>query len=772
MSNRRNKNRQPQFRQQHRQQELEDRYESVEPRPSGAPPTGMVIVKQNGDMTELGSSGLSRWGGQVNEEFLSKLKGSKGYKVYTEMRYNDPVVAAMLRCISWICRSVDWAVNGENEKQVEFLDSCRDDMSLSWDDFVAESLTMLPYGWAWAETVYKWRKGPDKEPASKYDDGKIGWRKFAFRSQGTLWEWQFDDNGGVQGMIQSVSGKPNVTIPIAKSLLFRTTAEKGNPEGESILRPAYVSYYMLKNLQEIEGIGIERNMNGLPVIYLGEGTSNKGGSGSDYEKAKELVRDIRKDEQMGVVLPWPKMTADGKGGLLELLSGGSTESMDVGAVIARYEKRIALSMLAQWLMLGMDQVGSYALSKDQTDFFRQAVEAVLKMITSVLNRFAIPRLFDLNPELRKLNDDLPTIDYSLPIKPDFAAFATAVNSLVSAQVIDPKEEGLRDMVRSVMGLPEEEVLPEPEEVPVSPVGPEAMMQAAAATAQQPGQPPGASVPEAPPKPMPPEMIAQQGKLQAAAEAMKKGGPGSGRYPAGSGGEGGTFDEKVPVKWTSGTKRMDATLRAAQDPAMYHGGYAEDADSISTEGIRASDGGTAGPGVYLTDVPKDAIYERDPNRSAGVMAHDGRQPDHAYETQVRGRVLDVGVMESKNGPSIYLRPDVYAAMVLESTAGRQPDIGGWIRNPGSAGQVIAQHGYSGVAWTFADGDRRGTVVFDPSNVAVMTITQKSEPESAWQLATADIDVWAEADKIIAGATKAVEKEARPKRGRPRKNAHPD
>lgn len=538
MARRKTKSQSTAFRQQHQAQGLEARFEQeVARRPSGAPPLGVVIVKENVSTKELGSSGLSRWGGTIDEEFLNELRGSRGRKVYTEMRHNDPVVAAMLRCITWLCRSVDWDVNGENEKQVEFVHECMDDCSHSWDDFISEALTFLPYGWSLAEIVYKYRKGEDAEPPSKYDDGRIGWRKLAFRSQLTLWEWDMDDAGGIRGMVQSVSGKQPVNIPIEKALLFRTTVENGNPEGQSILRSCYRSWLFKKNLEEIEGIGLERNLNGLPVLYLGEGANTD----ANREKGIQIVRDVRKDAQMGIVLPGPKQTADGKGWLLELLSGGSLESADVGPVITRYEKRIALSMLAQWLMLGMDQVGSYALSQDQTDFFRQAVEAVLKMITSVLNRFAIPRLFKLNPSLQKTGE-LPTIEYSLPIKPDFKMFAEAVNVMVGAGILKAEDQTVKDAIRGLLGLPEEEELPQPEEEPVNP-DPAAMMQAAAATAQQPA-------PEVQ-KPMPPEMVEQQGKLKEAAEAMGKGGPGSGNYghagipgqvggsaPGGGGGSGG------------------------------------------------------------------------------------------------------------------------------------------------------------------------------------------------------------------------------------------
>jgi hypothetical protein len=431
----------------------------------------VVKAAPAGAMNELGVSGLSRWGGYVeDEEFVRELRGDRGRKTLTEMSKNDPVIAAMLRSIGWICRSVEFPVTGDNPDQVELVESCMKDMSHSWADFVSEILTMLVYGWAFFEVVYKWRKGPDGKPESLYNDGAIGWRKIALRGQNTLDSWDFDDEGGLRGMKQTRENGLPVAIPMTKALLFRTSVERGNPEGESLLRPAYRPWYMVKNIQEIEGIGIERDLAGLPIIYLGKGTTRTG-TNSDLAAAKDIVRNLRRDEQEGVVLPGPKMTRDGEGWLLELLGTVGRRSFDTGAVISRYEKRMALSVLAQWLMLGMDQVGSYALSKDQSDFFRQALEAILKIIVGTINRYAIPRLFDLNPTLRG-EGALPEIGYSLPDRPDFGKYAIAVNTLVQAQVLSPNDTTLRDSVRDVMGLRGDEQIDEtllPVEAPTLPV---------------------------------------------------------------------------------------------------------------------------------------------------------------------------------------------------------------------------------------------------------------------------------------------------------------
>jgi len=179
-----------------------------------------------------------------------------------------------------------------------------------------------------------------------------------------------------------------VTIPIEKLLLYRTRVEKGNPEGRSVLRTAYIPYYYWKNISQIEAIGIERDLAGLPMIKLPVNATTDSGSGSDASKANQLVRNVRNDEQAGIVLPsdWE----------FELVSTGGTRQFDTDTIIRRYESRMLLSGLAQFLMLGQDKVGSLALSEDQTDFFNMSVNATADIIAETFTKYAIPRLLRLN----------------------------------------------------------------------------------------------------------------------------------------------------------------------------------------------------------------------------------------------------------------------------------------------------------------------------------------------------------------------------------------
>src|SRR3954471_25081749 len=180
--------------------------------PSSKLPTGenvwddapdIDVPKSFSPIIELGVTGIKRTGGYIDEEFLPALRGRKAIRIYREMSQNDSMVGAMLFAIDKLCREVEWKVVPSDQSEEatnaqEFLESCMEDMSHSWDDFIGEVLSMLVFGWSWHEIVYKKRVGPwekDARRRSKYDDGLIGWRKMPIRSQETLMRWGFDSTG-------------------------------------------------------------------------------------------------------------------------------------------------------------------------------------------------------------------------------------------------------------------------------------------------------------------------------------------------------------------------------------------------------------------------------------------------------------------------------------------------------------------------------------------------------------------------------------------------
>lgn len=372
-------------------------------------------------LDEIGTTGLRQYGGFVVEEWLNQLSGRRAVWAYREMMDNSPIVGAVLFAIEWLARGVEWRVEeGADESQAEFVEQCMHDMSHTWQDFVSEALSMLPYGWAWHETVYKRRQGyqPDRPftPAqvmsggvggsyltgaqastqeddnlasSEYDDGRVGWRKIPIRAQETLFNWVFDGYSGIQAMHQIDWHGGNHFVPISKSLLFRSRARRNNPEGYSMLRTAYTSYYYLKNIQNIEGTGIERDLAGIPKLTPPDDVDIWAPANAELlAKAQDMVQSIRRDDHEGIVLP--------AGWEFELVSSGGSRQIDTDAVIRRYEQRIATSMLADFILLGQDAVGSYAMVDVKADLFGLALDGILDLICEPINRYAIPRLLRLN----------------------------------------------------------------------------------------------------------------------------------------------------------------------------------------------------------------------------------------------------------------------------------------------------------------------------------------------------------------------------------------
>jgi len=410
---------------------------------------------------EFGVSGLSRFGGTVHEDYLRVWRSLSEMVPLVKEMLDHPIIGAIIFATEMSIRGAEWATVPASESAVdqeaaEFLESCMHDMSHTWDDHITQAFSMIPYGFAPFEKVFKKRNGLDVEPFSKYDDGKIGWRKFAFRSQDTLApgnEWVFDPNGGVQGMNQQAppDWRP-VSIPIEKLILYRTTAAKNNPQGRSALRSSYIPYFYSKNLQEIEGISAERMGAGLPVIYLGDGTKpGKTGAGGDFDFAKNVVRDVRMDEQGGVVFPYPKQTTDGRGITFELMSPPSKGVVDFDKAIMRYNRQIAQTMLAQFIFLGMTEQGTQALAVRLTDFYAEAVKGWLKSIASVLNKFAVPQLFKLNAWTGLTG--LPEFEIGSVGQADIGVIMEAVLNAVSAGVVEP-DEGIERKVRQILEFPQ------------------------------------------------------------------------------------------------------------------------------------------------------------------------------------------------------------------------------------------------------------------------------------------------------------------------------
>ena len=176
-----------------------------------------------------------------------------------------------------------------------------------------------------------------------------------------------------------------------------------------------------KNIEELEAIGLERDLAGFPVIWV---PANVASPTTPEERVSintfmQIVTNVRRDKQEGVVMP---LVYDKNGNKMydfTLMSSGGKREFDTSKIIDRWDTRITQSVLADFIMLGTKNVGSFALSSSKTELFSLAIGFYLDTIQDVFNSFAIPRLFALNPEFklsqlpRLVHGDIETADLAI-----------------------------------------------------------------------------------------------------------------------------------------------------------------------------------------------------------------------------------------------------------------------------------------------------------------------------------------------------------------------
>lgn len=360
-----------------------------------------------------GDYGYARYGGVIYEDVDPRLTGYR-WRRTVRLMLTDPVIAGMLRAITMLIRRAEWlmepAKDGGNAAQevADFVESCRHDMRGSWPDALAKGLSFLPYGWSILEVVLKRRLGEGsvnrqgvRVNQSAYDDGMIGWDEWAPRAQDTLTRWIFDAWGHVTAVEQQ---SPNlmgpVEIPLTRCLHFVADDYWGSPEGVSVLRSAYYDWDGIRKIKTTENIGIERDLAGLPVFRVPASLMDPNAQPhvkAAYEEYKRIGTNLRRGDQSVVILP-SDVTPETKTPQydLTLLSTGGQRQIDTSRVIRERTAQMTMSLLADFLTVGHEGSGSYALAQDKTKLFTISLSAWLDLIANVINAQAIRPLVRIN----------------------------------------------------------------------------------------------------------------------------------------------------------------------------------------------------------------------------------------------------------------------------------------------------------------------------------------------------------------------------------------
>jgi len=413
------------------------------------------------DLRELGGASPSPYTGGM--EYLNTWRGWNGIRKADEMRRSEGSVSGALDLAKTPVLGARWFIEPYHEEDEE--PTARDKnaakhiwwnltegMSTSWPQFLYESLLMLDYGYYCFEKVFT--------VSHPLRPGMACWKKFVPIHPLEVQDWDYDDNGGPNGIIITSNGSitdPPIstqpsTVPVTstygrspsrllsmseqfiaidKLLCFTNRKEGNDMTGTSLLRSAYKNWYMKSNLEKIDAIQKERHGIGVPIIKLPVNFSNE-----DKALAEQMGRNLRTNERAHIVLPpmWEIIFAKLEG-----------QPVDTLKSIQYHDSMIWTRILARFMANT-----NATIKDDDRIMFLQATRVVADVVMDVINKYAIPQLVDYNwarikgyPKLRARR---------IGEQAEWRTMTFALRNLVGANLVTPDEK-LEASLREEMDLP-------------------------------------------------------------------------------------------------------------------------------------------------------------------------------------------------------------------------------------------------------------------------------------------------------------------------------
>jgi hypothetical protein len=275
-------------------------------------------------------------------------------------------------------------------------------------------------------------------------DGKIALVDMAPRIPHSITRWQLADKSfGIVQRSYAEGKQMEIEIPASKLLILTNEQEGDDVTGQSVLRAAYKHWKLLDDIYKIQKISIERFGTGIPVFYPGEGAGD-----DDLDDAEEMAQNIRSNEKGYIVMPGPKKEG---GWAFEIVTPGTNSAGDqADKAIQHHSKMITLSVLANFLQLGTDGVGSLALSQDQSSFFLKCLQDVASYVGEQITNQVIKQIVDINfgPQ-----EWYPYMKCTSLGDVDYGEFSSTLSTLAGAGLVKQDAE-LLQFVHREFHLPE------------------------------------------------------------------------------------------------------------------------------------------------------------------------------------------------------------------------------------------------------------------------------------------------------------------------------
>jgi len=203
-------------------------------------------------------------------------------------------------------------------------------------------------------------------------------------------------------------------------------------------------------------VGLRRDFTGVAKYEVPAEILSKGASPDQkaaLAQAVQLVQEFERDQREGLVLPSSTKpgTTESSGYKLELMSSGGRRQLELEALWALLNKEIALGLLAEWIMLGQDQVGTQAVGKVKVSFYERAINAWLDIIGELMGHKQARVYQVFNPQFA--NAKLPKFVHGDIDKSDIGAIGQFLMQALTGGAITP-DPVLEEWARELIGAPQ------------------------------------------------------------------------------------------------------------------------------------------------------------------------------------------------------------------------------------------------------------------------------------------------------------------------------
>ncbi len=319
-----------------------------------------------------GSGDRNRTNYNDKEETLekdSRFIGKRGSLRYSNMGSTDPIVGAILSSYKNPILSLKWELGKledktkEEEKAIEVIENWFF-VENDFEELLSSILSMLQYGFSTFEVYYV---------EFIFKDKLYMMPKFKFLTQDSIKFISYKKETVLQ---ENINDQKDIEIPLKDLLFFSFNKVGADLRGVSLLRTSYDTFKIKEHLKKAMRVGIQRSATGIPIGTVPKGLDNESNHFKAFEDIIKKIAEVDTTEAYAL-LP------EGYNFDFRTINYDATKVKDV---LQYLDSSMLKATLTQFLALGQSgSGGSYSLSKDQTNIFKDGLGHIVDYISQKLS---------------------------------------------------------------------------------------------------------------------------------------------------------------------------------------------------------------------------------------------------------------------------------------------------------------------------------------------------------------------------------------------------